>query len=373
MANFLGGLQKLGNFANDLSGAMADVQLNNLRIDDPAAYAQIMQEKSINDLRKQELDMRKQERSGQIEQQNRMRQVMQNPEILGQLSKRFGLPPEMISSLSSLDDLKALGNLSQGSESPSAVREYQYYNSLPEEQQAEYLKVKRTQQILDLGGMYQSLDPRTGQPLNVYEKTLAPGELPETKAAQEQAVSNVRLGAEPEIAAAKEEAVNKVKPMSESMVKMQDDILDKINTSTAIIAQTDKFTKQINEGSLDLNLMANLSNKAKNNVGMSTEESRNLASFEATLEKMRNDSLRLNNGVQTDGDAQRAWNELIANLNDEKVVKQRLAEIAEINKKGSVLQEERLNLMRKEFGKEPLSFKNAQKILRFNPETGKIE
>lgn len=37
-------------------------------------------------------------------------------------------------------------------ESPAAVREYQYYMSLPQEQRPEYLSLKRAQQVIDLGG-----------------------------------------------------------------------------------------------------------------------------------------------------------------------------------------------------------------------------
>jgi len=43
----------------------------------------------------------------------------------------------------------------------------------------------------------------------------------------------------------------------------------------------------------------------------------------------------LNKGVQTEGDSQRVWNELIANINDPKVVQQRIAEIQRLNQMAS--------------------------------------
>jgi len=43
----------------------------------------------------------------------------------------------------------------------------------------------------------------------------------------------------------------------------------------------------------------------------------------------------LNKGVQTEGDSQRAWNELIANINDPKVVQQRILEIQRLNQMAS--------------------------------------
>ena len=63
---------------------------------------------------------------------------------------------------------------------------------------------------------------------------------------------------------------------------------------------------------------------------MSDKQSRNFQSFNATLERMRNDSLRLNAGVQTEGDAIRAYKELIDNINDPEVVTQRLDELGRL-------------------------------------------
>jgi len=144
------------------------------------------------------------------------------------------------------------------------------------------------------------------------------------------------------------------KPMPATIVQAQDELIDKVNISQGIAKKMDTFTSQIDNGQLDLGLMANLENKARNNVSMSTEESRNLASFQAALENLRNESLRLNTGVQTDGDAQRAWSELVANLNDPGVVRQRLQDIKAINERGAALQQQRLAVMRSEYGRGPI-------------------
>jgi hypothetical protein len=89
-------------------------------------------------------------------------------------------------------------------------------------------------------------------------------------------------------------------------------------------------------------------------AGWSTEESRNFASFKSTLERLRNESLRLNTGVQTDGDAQRAWNELFQNINDTGLVQQRLKEIQAINKRGAELHRLRVDSVRGNYGAGPL-------------------
>jgi hypothetical protein len=93
---------------------------------------------------------------------------------------------------------------------------------------------------------------------------------------------------------------------------------------------------------------------AKNATGLSNQASRNYASFQAALEKLRNDSLRLNRGVQTEGDAVRAWNELVKNINDPKVVKQRLEEIIRNNKVAAEYRRNVIQQRRADNGLEPL-------------------
>ena len=89
---------------------------------------------------------------------------------------------------------------------------------------------------------------------------------------------------------------------------------------------------------------------ARNTLGISNENSQNLATFKATLEKLRNDSLRLNKGVQTDGDAQRAWDELLANINDTKVVSKRLKEIQGLNERAVTFHQMNLDTLRSNYG-----------------------
>lgn len=89
-------------------------------------------------------------------------------------------------------------------------------------------------------------------------------------------------------------------------------------------------------------------------IGASTEESRNFGSFKNTLEKLRNDSLRLNKGVQTDGDAQRAWNELFDNINDKGFVQQRIGEIKRINERAVQLRKMNVDGIRSNYGHDPI-------------------
>lgn len=140
------------------------------------------------------------------------------------------------------------------------------------------------------------------------------------------------------------------KPMPVGALKLQQEGLENMSIASNINPMLQRFANDIDAGKLRLGPVANMFNKGKNFAGASDEGSRNFASFQATLEKLRNDSLRLNKGVQTDGDAKRAWNELMSNINDPDVVKQRINEIQGINERAVELHRMNVNQIRRNFG-----------------------
>jgi hypothetical protein len=144
------------------------------------------------------------------------------------------------------------------------------------------------------------------------------------------------------------------KPMPPAALKLQTEALDAIGTSSKIDADMGQIIKTIDEGKLPLGPLSNLTSSAKNYMGLSDEGSRNFATFKAELERMRNESLRLNKGVQTEGDSQRAWNEILASINDPELVKQRLAEVQQINRRGAQLKQLEVDQIRANYGNEPL-------------------
>ncbi|MBK8106094.1 MAG: hypothetical protein IPK42_11155 [Betaproteobacteria bacterium] len=148
--------------------------------------------------------------------------------------------------------------------------------------------------------------------------------------------------------------VNTGERIPHQLVKQQDDLIDKTSTARSIDADLGAVEKQIASGSLQFGPVRNLINTGRNVAGISNEESRAFGTFKSTLEKLRNDSLRLNTGVQTEGDAQRAWNELFQNINDTKFVQQRLGEIRKINQRAAQIHEYRLNTLRQNSGAGPL-------------------
>lgn len=146
------------------------------------------------------------------------------------------------------------------------------------------------------------------------------------------------------------------KPLPPTVLKMQQDNLDAIGLSGSIDADLSALVDQFKTGKLDVGPVMNTLNGALNAVGASTQGSRDFASLQGTLEKLRNDSLRLNKGVQTEGDAVRAWNEMFKNLNDSGVVMQRLQEISAINRRGARLHALQNDLLRSQFGHEPMDY-----------------
>lgn len=112
-----------------------------------------------------------------------------------------------------------------------------------------------------------------------------------------------------------------------------------------IDAELGRFDSMIASGDLELSPVANTVGGVRNAIGLSSENSRNLAEFRSTLERVRNDSLRLNNGVQTEGDAKRAWDELVSNINDPAVVRQQLRRIMSINQRARQFRQQRIDAL----------------------------
>lgn len=146
-------------------------------------------------------------------------------------------------------------------------------------------------------------------------------------------------------------------------LKMQNELLEEIGIAGSIKSDLAKLDGQLATGDLNVGPFSNLINRGRNVIGRSTPESQNFNTFQTTLERLRNDSLRLNKGVQTEGDAQRAWAELMGNTNDPAVVRKRLQEIQNINDRAITLKRMQIDQVRGNYGLEPMdvnSFSNPQ-------------
>lgn len=148
-----------------------------------------------------------------------------------------------------------------------------------------------------------------------------------------------------------------VKPMPAPAVKAQNEELSTIGQFAGLDADLGAVQDQMAAGKLQFSPVSNAMNTGRNFVGMSTEQSRNFASFKTRMENMRNAVLLLNKGVQTEGDAQRAMGEVMANLNDQGVVAQRLTEIRALNRRAVELRKQNVALIRANFGQPELDMR----------------
>lgn len=126
--------------------------------------------------------------------------------------------------------------------------------------------------------------------------------------------------------------------------------LEAVRGAGAINDILGRHRQRIENGELNLGALANGLAPLANGIGLGDDNSRNYQSLRSDLERMRNQSLRLNSGVQTEGDAQRAWNELFGNLTDEPFVLQRMAEIEGLNDQAIAQRRSNIDAIRIPYG-----------------------
>lgn len=142
--------------------------------------------------------------------------------------------------------------------------------------------------------------------------------------------------------------------LSAAALNQQNEHLGALQSASAMNTKLERVKGLLDSRKLDLGLAKNIVAQGQNAIGLSSEASRAYASLRADLEKIRNDSLRLNKGVQTEGDAQRAWNELLTNLNDPSLVRQRLGEIEAYNQQAIAFHNDMVAQIREDSGMGPL-------------------
>lgn len=145
-----------------------------------------------------------------------------------------------------------------------------------------------------------------------------------------------------------------------SMQKAEDTDLESIDLARNISADLNAQRQALEDGKFKVDPVSRAEYKIGQATGMGGPETAAFGSFQSTLEKMRNDSLRLNKGVQTEGDAQRAWNELFTALgqNDTGTVTKRLNEISKINDRAAKEAQRRVDIRRSRNGTDPFDWQS---------------
>lgn len=139
-----------------------------------------------------------------------------------------------------------------------------------------------------------------------------------------------------------------VKPMTATAQRMQNEALQALGTFSGLNKDIDTLISQIDNDKLDTDVFSRIGATVRNYTNTSNEKSRNLSTLQSKLESMRNAVLLLNKGVQTEGDAQRAMNEIINNPYDTALVKRRLEELKAINERAATLQQYQVEQVRRD-------------------------
>jgi hypothetical protein len=142
----------------------------------------------------------------------------------------------------------------------------------------------------------------------------------------------------------------------------EDDDYEAIDTVTNLLTSIDPVIQSLGgygekgvNPTLRLSALNNTQNQLKNFIGMSTAESQQYAQLQETKARIVNESLRLNKGVQTEGDAVRAATEVEAAWakNDTEATRKALVRLVEINKRAKKNKEAQIARRRQSQGVKP--------------------
>lgn len=109
------------------------------------------------------------------------------------------------------------------------------------------------------------------------------------------------------------DGTDKKAKLTESAMKNVGDTMEKYDYLNSASSNAADILDDLNKGNLDLGLLKNGANTAKNVAGMSDVQSRALARYNQFIQQLTNDNLRLNKGVQTEGDAYRELKSIASN------------------------------------------------------------
>lgn len=140
-----------------------------------------------------------------------------------------------------------------------------------------------------------------------------------------------------------------------------------------------KHANRLKSGDLQVSPVKSYGGKAREFFGQANQNDVNLTELRADMIAIVNESLRLNKGVQTEGDAQRAYNEIMTS-NDPSVVGRALERLANFTKMAAEHQARRRRLLYRNYGRGGQSQGQQQEappanggFLRFNPATGDFD
>ncbi len=157
-----------------------------------------------------------------------------------------------------------------------------------------------------------------------------------------------------------QEAANKKpKTLSSTLQKVEDEDFEALNTSSSIVDDTQGFLDMIENGELDFSFGDSAGDAIALALGSNNEEVLNRQDFNIFLERLRNATLRLNKGTQTEGDAERALREISRNKNNKNAVRRALLKLREVNERAIENKKRGINRRRSTQGIDAFDFSDT--------------
>lgn len=217
-----------------------------------------------------------------------------------------------------------------------------------------------------------------GQQLRSAPKAQAPSELDrriETARAMGASEDEIRR-----MVIGRDGAAAGAKPLPPAALKELLAVEDAMAAAQNVSSMIKKHSERMANGDLVVGPVDSIAAQFRTRLGMSNANDVNLNEYRADLTKIVNESLRLNSGVQTEGDAQRAANELM-DANDPATAARALRRLQEYNTRAIDLQKRKAELVRRNYGQDTSGQPAQQRtdsgasgsVLRYNPATGDFE
>lgn len=149
----------------------------------------------------------------------------------------------------------------------------------------------------------------------------------------------------------REGAAAGAKPLPVGALKELLDVQDATAGAGTLASLIKKNADRMQNGSLVVGPANSIGARLRTSFGMSNPNDVNITEFKADMKRVVNESLRLNKGVQTEGDAQRAADELMA-ADDQATAARALRRLAELNARAAKLQQAKQALIRKNYGQD---------------------
>ncbi len=145
------------------------------------------------------------------------------------------------------------------------------------------------------------------------------------------------------------------KPLPAGALKIADEATQALGAAQQSESLANDAIQILDTSGVNLGLADNLINRGRNFLGDATPESKAYASVQQAFEKLRNNYLLLAKGVQTEGDAQRAWNSEIGEgaAYDNKLAKQQLEKALTLIDMQRQMQHRRITNVYQNYGQTP--------------------